>query len=421
MKFSRGVAAWTRRDSATWIRRGLLAVVLLGAAIIPGRASSQTAAHCTGARCSGSGSVLWSTRLTGDWVAEPGFTGTVPASGEAYAASAGQLAVLGVGTTVAGYSVRTGHLSWQSTLTGLPVDAAIVSVRAWPATIAVGVSAPAGQSGQSRVEILLSAATGRQIRSVPAAFYGGAVWSSRSSTVIVGNHGVTSYANSSGRVLWQRATGTAAQTWTASGRYLFMAVTAGGYLVSGPVTAIRRIDLATGAEHVIHLRGRFAGTLSAAVDGVGLLSGGSELRGYSLRTGQLLWQRAAAALELVDPGTATAYIAVGNSLYALRPTTGDLLGRPAQSVAAGLYAIRRGVALGLDQGALGVAWGYNMTSRKVVWTSSALPWPHFFADSSGLGGSAGQDSAVTLLATCAAKGSGSPAVCQRPELTAIKY
>lgn len=418
VKFSRGLAAWARRDSATWSRRGLLAVVLLGAAIIPGRASSQTAAHCVGSRCSRSGSVLWSTRLTGAWLAEPGVTGTVPAEGEAYAASAGQLAVLGAGTTVTGYDARTGHLSWQSALTGLAPGAAIISVRAWPAIIAVGVS---GQSGQSRAEIILSAATGRQIRKFPAAYYGGAVWASRTSTVIVGRHGVRGYANSTGRLLWQRATGAAAQTWTVSGQSLYMAETAGGYLVSGPVTAIRQINMATGAEHVTHLSGRFAGTLSAVVDGVVLLTGGSELRGYSIRTGGLRWQRSAAALELVDPGKSIAYIAAGNSLFALKLSTGRLLGRPAQSVAAGLYAIRNGIALGLDQGALGVAWGYDMSTRRVVWTSVALPWPHFFADSSGLGGSAGQDSAVTLLATCAAVGGGVPAVCQRPELAAIRY
>ena len=259
MKVSRRLAAWARRDSATWTRRGLLAIVLIGAAIIPGRASSQTAAHCSGTRCSRSGSVLWSTKLNGAWLAEAGVTGTVPAGGEAYAASAGQVAVLAAGTSVTGYNAQDGRVSWQTALTGLPAGATIVSVRAWPAIVAVGVSAPAGQSGQTRVEVIFSAATGRQIRSFPAAYDGGAVWASRTGTVIVGRHGVISYANSTGRVLWQRATGTAAQTWTVSGRYLYMAETAGGYLVSGPVTAIRRIDLASGAQHITHLGGKFAG------------------------------------------------------------------------------------------------------------------------------------------------------------------
>jgi hypothetical protein len=124
---------------------------------------------------------------------------------------------------------------------------------------------------------------------------------------------------------------------------------------------------------------------------------------------------------LVDPAKDTGYIADGNSLSALKLSDGRILGRPVQSVAAGLYAIRQGVALGLDQGALGVAWGYDMQTRRVVWTSGALPWPHFFVDSSGLGGSAGQDSAVTLVAICGAESGSLPAVCLRPELTALKY
>lgn len=422
VRVGRGFATtWTRRDSATWARRALLAVVLLGAAIIPGRASSQTAAHCAGARCSRSGSVLWSAQLTGSWLAEPGVTGTVPADGEAYAASAGQVAVLADGTTVTGYDTRSGRVRWRSDLTGLPTGAAVMSLRAWPATIAVGVSAPAGTSGQSRTEIILSAMTGQRIRAFPAAYYGGAVWSGKASTVIVGTHGVTGYAEASGRVLWQRSTGTTAQSWTAAGRYLYLPVTSGGYLVARPVTAIRRIDMSTGAEHTVRLRGTFAGTLAGVVDGVVLLAGGAELRAYSAKTGALLWHRAAAAVELVDPAKDTGYIANGNALSALRLSDGHILGRPAPSVAAGLYAIRQGVALGLDQGALGVAWGYDMHTRRVVWTSGALPWPHFFVDSSGLGGSAGQDSSVTLVAICAAEGGGVPAVCLRPKLTAIKY
>jgi PQQ-like domain len=421
VRVGRGFATWTRRDSATWTRRALLALVLLGAAIIPGRASSQTAAHCSGSRCSRSGSVLWSARLTGSWLADPGVTGTVPADGEAYAASAGQVAVLADGTTVTGYDSRSGRVRWQSDLTGLRAGAAIISLRAWPETIAVGVSAPSGSSGQSRSEIILSAASGRRIRGFPAAYYGGAVWSSKASTVIVGKHGVTGYANSTGRVLWQRQAGTTAQTWTAAGRYLYLPVIRGGYLVARPVTAIRRIDMSSGAERTVRLRDSFAGTLAGVVDGVVLLAGGNELRAYSGQTGALLWRRPAAAVELVDPARDTAYIADGNSLSALRLSNGQILGRPAQSVAAGLYAIRQGVALGLDQGALGVAWGYNLQTRRVVWTSGALPWPHFFVDSSGLGGSAGQDSSVTLVAICAAEGGGVPAACLRPELTAIKY
>jgi hypothetical protein len=408
------------RGTAAWARRGVLAVVLLGAAVIPGRASSQTTTHCPGSKCRRAGSVLWTSHLPGSWVAETGVAGTVPAAGEAYAASAGNIAVVGYGTSVVGYQALTGKVSWQADLSWLPVGSAIVGIRAWPAVVAVGVSEPAG-SGQDRREIILSAATGARIRTYPAAYYGGAAWASRSRAVVVGTHAVTGYANSTGRAAWQRSTG-APQTWVVSGHYLYMTVArGGGSLLSGEVTGLRQIDLTTGAERVITLRGPFSGTLTAVVGGVALLSGSAGLRGYDVGGGTLLWQRPGAVLEFVDEGKNAAYIATGNSLTELDTTTGKTAGRPAPAVASGLYAIRNGVALGLDQNSLGDAWGYDMATRKVVWYSPALPFPHFFVDPSGLGGSAGLGSPVALLATCGQVGSGTPAQCVRPELVAIKY
>jgi hypothetical protein len=216
-----------------------------------------------------------------------------------------------------------------------------------------------------------------------------------------------------------------AQSWLVVGHYLYAGVASGGSLLSGPITALRRVDLTSGAERTIRLRDPHGGTLDAVVDGVALLTGSGGLRGYSVQDGRLLWQRATGVLDLVDSSQDDAYIASGNSLSALDLGTGRISGRPAQSVAAGLYAVRDGIALGLDEGSRGDAWGYDMSTRRVVWSSMSLPWPHFFVDPSGLGGSAGPESAVTLLATCAAVGSssasgGAPS-CQRPELTAIKY
>ena len=397
----------------------MLAVVLLGAAVIPGRASSEATSHCAGSRCSLAGSVLWARHLPGSWVAEQGVAGTVPAVGEAYAASAGNIAVVGYGTSVVGYQTLTGRVSWQAELSWLPAGSAIVGVRAWPAVVAVGVSVPDGSAGQDRREIILSAATGVQIRSYPAAYYGGAAWASRSRAVIVGARAVTGYANSSGRAAWQRATGIA-QTWVVAGRYLYMAVSRSAALL-GEVTGLRQIDLTTGAERVILLRGVFSGTLTAVVGGVALISGSNGLRGYDVGGGRMLWQRLGAVVEFVDQGEDAAYITTGNSLAELDTTTGRTTGRPAPAVASGLYAIRNGVALGLDQNSLGDAWGYDMATRKVVWYSPALPYPHFFVDPSGLGGSAGLGSPVALLATCAQVGNGTPAACLQPELVAIKY
>ena len=70
--------------------------------------------------------------------------------------------------------------------------------------------------------------------------------------------------------------------------------------------------------------------------------------------------------------------------------------------AAELYVVRDGVALGLDGGANGDAWAYDVAAGRVTWTSSALPWPHYFSDLSGLGGSAAVsgDSDVVVIAAC---------------------
>jgi hypothetical protein len=412
------------QGSATWARRGLLAVVLLGAAIIPGRATSQAARHCAGYTCKAAGSILWTKRLPGSWVVQNGVGGTVPGTGQAYAASAGTLAVLGYGTKVTGYQARTGRRAWHTALAGFPPGSAIVSVRAWPAAVAVGVSVPAGSAGQVREEVILTAA-GRQLRSFPAAEYGGAVRADRASTVIIGRGAVTSYANSTGRVLWRRSTGNLAQTWLVSGPYLYLAQTAGGSVSSAPVTALRRIDLLDGAQRVIRpARDTFEGTLTAIAGGVILFSGGNGLSAYDSENGLLRWHRAGAVPELVDSGRQLAYIESGTGLVALNLRTNRTQGRHIPPVSAGLFAIRDGVGLGLDQGILGAAWGYNMASRRVVWSSAGLPWPHFFADLTGLGGSVSSGSVVTLLTICPSAGAparGGSAACRQPELAAVRY
>jgi hypothetical protein len=408
-----------------WARRGVLAVVLVGAAVIPGRASNQAAPHCARPHCKTAGSIMWTTQLAGSWLAVNGVAGTVPASGEAYAASAGVEAVLAYGTTVTGYRASTGRFSWQTILSGIPLGSAVTSVRAWPAIVAVGVSVPAGQPGPSREEIILSAATGRQLGIFPAAAYGGAVRADANSTVIIGPRSVTSYANANGRVVWKQATGVVSQAWVVSGGYLYMAQTRGGYLSPGPVTGLRVINLISGAEQFIRPeRNAFAGSLAGVVGDVALFSGSDGLWGYSTQ-GRLLWHRPSAVLDLIDPDRQTVYIATGDALTAVSVVTGATEGRPAPSVSAGLYAVQDGVALGLDQNNFGDAWGYDVATRQVIWTSGALPWPHFFADPTGLGGSAGSARAVTLVTSCSQTGSSpgnaAPAPCLRPELDAIRY
>src|SRR5215472_14049322 len=66
------------RGPATWAKRAFVAIVLVGAAVIPGRASSGQPQHCTGIRCTAAGSILWTAGLSGLWLAQPGVLGTVP-------------------------------------------------------------------------------------------------------------------------------------------------------------------------------------------------------------------------------------------------------------------------------------------------------------------------------------------------------
>jgi hypothetical protein len=422
------------RGSAVWARRGIIAVVLIAAAVIPGRASSQgSSKHCLGSSCTPDGSILWTHRLPGRWVAENGVAGTVPVSGDAYVTASENLAVLADGTLVAAYDARTGEAAWDTVLTGFAPGAVIVSVRAWSSVVAVGVEVPAASGSESWREAILSAATGLQLRSFPSSQLGGAVWAGKSSVVIVGTSAVTSYATTTGHVLWRRGIGRVAQAWKVSGRDLYVEQSVGGYLSASPVTALRRIDLQSGSEQAVRPDGpAFAGTLVAVVSGVALFSGASGLSGYSAQTGRLLWplsarQQTPGTLELIDSYRRTAYVSSGNALTGLDVYTGQPASDPVRALSASLYAVTRGVALGLDQaqGDLGEAWGYDVVTHRVVWTSAALPWPHFFVDPAGLGGSVSSPLDITLLTTCAAVGTASgnnaAAPCLRPELAAIRY
>jgi len=232
---------------------------------------------------------------------------------------------------------------------------------------------------------------------------------------------VTAYLNSTGRVLWSRGTGSPGQAWQVSGQYVYIAETG-----SAGTLAVRQISLSNGSERVLLPQGHsmFAGTLSAAVDGVLLFSDSDGVAAYSSQTGGLVWQRQADVLELTDPARSTAYLASGGTLIGVDVTSRTVLSRASLSVADSLYWVANGVALGLDQDALGDAWGYDLQTRRVIWTSAALPWPHFFADLSGLGGSASPGGHIVLLATCARVGAagaapGSPQPCLRPELAAV--
>jgi hypothetical protein len=392
------------------LRRWTLVLVLLGVALLPypvlNAVSGTPAAACRPGCRAGAvpHMVRWTQTLPGSWQVVPGLTGTVPATGLAYASVGDGVAALGAGLTVSGYSARTGMLLWVQTLTGFPAGAAIVSVRTWPGEVTAGVSYTSAGHPQ-RTEVVLSAAAGMVSGRYPAGAFGGAVWGSARYTVIVGPTTVTSYDNATGKVRWRVSTGPVPLAWRADAGTLYLAESAGGFAGSAPVTALRQVNLATGADVLIRpIEGvSFPGTFSAAFDGVVLFSTATGVSAYYGTTGAWLWTVAGAVPEGTDPRQDRIYLTRGSSLIAVDPLTGQVTATASGSAvggSAGLYAVRDGVALGLDQGANGDAWGYDIGAQRVTLTAAGLGWPHYFVDPSGVGGSADPASDLVVIAAC---------------------
>ncbi len=419
----------------TWGRRLSFAAVLLVAAITPGTAAGWSSVLCPRARCESAGTIRWIRPMPGSWTVPNGEAGTSPAGGQAYASLDSQLAAVGAGLTVSAYQAGTGQRLWTTVLTGFPAGSAITAVRVWPGVVTVGVVPPAPPAagtpatgaayhGPPRAEVMLRASTGHRIRAYPAAQFGGAVAASPATTVVVGPRAVTSYANHTGAVRWSRPTGTVPQAWQADGGELYMAVAAGGYLASAPVTALRRINLRTGAQHLVRPHGpAFLGALSLAYQGVVVFSSARWARGYSATTGRELWHYSSALPDMVDAVAGRLYLISGNTLIGVNPQTGSTLARVSAASSSGLYGVREGALLGIDHGALGKAWGYGIAAQQVLWTSLPLPWPHYFVDLSGIGGSAPPGQDAVLLAICgrvAARAAGTAIPrCTRPELAVV--
>ena len=420
-----------RLDPATlmWLRRGSFIAILVALAVVPGPASA--ARPCTSRGCQSAGEVRWTRLLPGSWVAGPGLAGTTPAQGDAYAAMGGQVAAIGIGTTVFAYQSRSGAPVWDSSLASFRAGSRIVSVRVWAGVVTAGLDVPGRQPGSAgtRQEVVLDGATGRLIRSYPAAGFGGAVAADPARTVIVGSTAVTAYRNRTGAVLWSHPTGPAAQAWKVSGNDLYLTVSAGGYLSNGPVRALRKIFLRSGRQRLVRPPGRsFHGVLSRVVAGVVVFTDAKGTIAYSATTGRWLWRRRGAVPENADPRGGLLYLSDGSSLAGVDPETGRTQARVSggsTTGTSGFYAVHDGVVLGLDQGAEGDAWGYDVPVGRVLWTNSHLPWPHYFVDLSGIGGSTNPTSGAILLAICGQ--AGAPAarsagpVCVRPELVALNW
>jgi len=450
----------------TWVRRLAFAAVLILAAATPGMAATWSSFQCQRSGCEKAGTVRWIRPLPGSWTVQNGMAGTTPATGQAYGALSAQLAAIGSGLTVSAYRAATGQRLWTTQLTGFAPGSSISAVRVWPGVVTVGVTPPApgtppttgttsapgatptpgappspgstasaaaapapgggpvAAGGPPRREVVLRASTGHQVRAYPAAQFGGAVAASPSTTVIVGPHAVTSYANRTGAVRWSRPTGPVPQDWQVDGGQLYLAVAAGGYLGSAPVTALHRIDLATGAQRIIRPHGSpYLGALSLAYQDVVVFSSARRASAYSGSTGRELWHYPNALPDTVDAVAGRLYLISGNTLIGVDPQTGTSLARVNAASSSGLYGVREGAVLGIDHGGVGKAWAYDIAAQRVLWTSRPLPWPHYFVDLSGIGGSAPPGADAVLLAVCGQVGpqpAGITALpCARPELAVV--
>jgi len=411
--------AWRRIAVAL----ALLALVILPLPVIAADAPAAPPHACQGAGCQAQ-PASWSHPLDGTWAAGAraggtGNGGTVPAVGQAYVAAGGGAAVLGTGLSLAGYRLSDGKPLWRMTLAG-PAGTTIMSVRAWPDVITVGLLDP---GGNSRTEVVVSATTGTELRRYPAAVFGGAVAASTAATVVIGPAAVTSYANTTGRVRWtHKIAGN--QSWRADDQHLYLTQSPGGGLSSAPVTALKVLNLVTGSVRTLSppLGRPFSGTLALAVGGAVIFASPSGVTAYSESTGGQLWTKRGAVPEGTDPVSGLVYLISGKGvLLGVDPVAGVAVTSVPGSVATGpsaVYVVRDGIALGLTGGASGQAWGYDLAVGRVTWNSAALPWPHFYSDLSGLGGSASASDGTVLVTACPHLAA-SPGICADPELVAF--
>src|SRR5258708_4392865 len=187
--------------------------------------------------------------------------------------------------------------------------------------------------------------------------------------------------------MWRVRTGAADQAWRVAGGKLYLTVSTQGETGTSPVPAVRQISLGPGTGRLIRPCGRsFDGALSAVTDEVLVFAGAGGLSMYSVASGRLTGRRAGAVVEGIDPVASVLYVDIAGGLRGIDPITGQDEPGMAMPGSAATYGVRAGVALGLDSGGSGAAWGYSIAHRKVVWTAGPLRWPHFFVDLSGLGG-----------------------------------
>lgn len=403
-----------------------LAVLLAAIVVVPYGRSGPQSRSCGNSDCRSDGQVRWTRELPGTWLAESGGQGTVAAAGQPYVAVGDRVAAIGFGLRVDAFDEQTGAPLWSETLSDLPDGSRVVSIRTWPGVVTASVQEPAANRWE---DIVFDAATGRRLRVFGSVAYGGAVSAGARRTVIVKATTVTCYANATGKMLWRDRIGPAGQAWRVADGYLYVTVSARGQIGTAPITAVRQIRLSTGSERLIQPpSGSFDGALAGVAFGDLLFSSASGLSIYGVGNGRLVARMPGAVPEGIDPVRRVLYVEAAGVLAGLDPATGGTEPHTRVPGPPGTYGVRAGVALGVDHGSSGDIWGYSIAKRHVVWTTRTLPWPHYFVDPSGIGGSADPAGGTVLITSCASMGAqartaaltpGTAVRCRRPMLVAI--
>ena len=291
-----------------------------------------------------------------------------------------------------------------------------MSVRTWPGEVTAASPTP-GPGIWSAPRWSISGLTGTESGRYPAAVFGGAVGGSALYTVIVGPTAVTSYDNATGRVRWRLATGPVPQAWRTDGRDA----------VRG---RIRRRVPGFGAGHRAapdrparparrSSSGRWRDSRSPARSAPRSTAWCCSPRGRGDRVRRhdrsvaVVHRRGGArglptraAADLPDPGS---------NLIAVDPLTGQVTATVSGSAVTGRRACTWSGTVwrsGSTRAPNGDAWGYDIGAQRVTLAAAGLPWPHYFVDLSGVGGSADPASNLVVIAACTQLAPSSPA---RPE------
>ena len=122
----------------------------------------------------------------------------------------------------------------------------------------------------------------------------------------------------------------------------------------------------TGKQIRTYRAGNADGAVTAVIGRALVLSSSSGLSMYSVASGYLTGQRLRAVAEWADPVRNVLYADIAGVLTGIDPATERNKPDEGAAIPGGVYGVHAGVALGLNPGDQGAAWGYSVAKRRVI-------------------------------------------------------